>query len=105
MAHVLEPRRRALPDPRDHLTGRCFRWFNDVFSDWTEFCPELHDYYELEDSLLVTGRIRACGRTSGVELNSAIWWRYKFRDGRILRLDASREPTDEHRAAGLADIA
>lgn len=79
------------------------RWFSDVFSDWTEFCPEIHGSCELEDSLLTTGRIRARGRTSGVELDTRMWWRHTFRDGRILRMEAFREPTADHRAAGLAD--
>src|SRR5438309_150664 len=77
------------------------RWFNDVYSDWTEFCPELRTFDELGDSLLVEGRIRARGRVSGVELDTAIWWRCTFRDGRILCMDAFREPGDAHRAAKL----
>ena len=63
------------------------RWFNDVHSDWTEFCPELRTFDELGDSLLIAGRIRARGRVSGVELDTAIWWRCTFRDGRILCMD------------------
>jgi hypothetical protein len=53
------------------------RWFTDVYSHWTEFCPELRAFGEAEDSLLVTGRIRARGRVSGVELDTAIW-RHRF---------------------------
>jgi hypothetical protein len=55
----------------------------------------------VEDSLLVAGRIRARGRLSGVELDTAIWWRFTFRDWRILRMETFQEPTDAHRAAGL----
>lgn len=77
------------------------RWFTDAYSDWTEYRPELRAFCEVEDSLLVAGRLRARGRLSGVELDMAVWWRFTFRDGRILRMDALQEPTDAHRAAGL----
>jgi ketosteroid isomerase-like protein len=84
---------------RGHEGAR--RWFTDVFSHWTEFAPELRAFAEVEDSLLVAGRLRARGRLSGVELDTATWWRFTFRDGRILLLDVFPEPTDAHRAAGL----
>ena len=79
------------------------RWFNDVYSDWTEFCPELATFDGRGDSLLIGGRIRARGRVSGVELDTTIWWRCTFRDGRILSLAAFREPGDADRAAKLLD--
>lgn len=79
------------------------RWFADVYSDWTEFCPEMRAFRETDDGLLMAGRIRARSRHSGVDLDAAMWWRYTFRDGRILRMDVFREPTEAHRAAGLAD--
>lgn len=76
-------------------------WFTDIYAHWSEFRPELRAFCQVEDSLLVAGRIRARGRHSGVELDTAIWWRFTFRAGRILRMDTFQEPTDAHRAAGL----
>ena len=77
------------------------RWFTDVYSHWSEFSPELRAFGEVEDSLLIAGHIRARGRQSGVELDTAIWWRFTFRDGRVLSMEASEEPSEGHRAAGL----
>ena len=77
------------------------RWFADVYSDWTEFCPEVRAFHAGEEALLVAGRIRARARHSSVDLDAAMWWSYTFRDGRILSLHAFREPTGAHRAAGL----
>jgi ketosteroid isomerase-like protein len=77
------------------------RWFDDVYSHWTEFRPELHAFAEAEASLLIAGRVHARGRHSGVELDTTMWWTFTFRGGRVWRLRASQEPTDAHRAAGL----
>ena len=91
------------------LEGRVYRghdgvrrWFDEVYADWTEFCPELRTFCEVEGSLLVAGSIRARARVSGVALDTPMWWRCTCRDGRLLCMDAFREPTDTHREAGLA---
>jgi ketosteroid isomerase-like protein len=78
------------------------RWFTDTYAHWTEFRPVFRAFCEVEDSLLVAGRMRARGRLSGVELDTETWWHITFRDGRILRMDVSQDPTDAHVAAGLA---
>src|SRR5438445_13481321 len=31
------------------------RWFADVYSDWTEFCPEVRAFHAGEEALLVAG--------------------------------------------------
>jgi ketosteroid isomerase-like protein len=79
------------------------RWFTDVFSHWAEFRPEFRASDEAKGSLLVAGRIHARGRHSGVVLDTALWWTFTFRNGRVLHMQASQEPTDAHRAAGLVD--
>jgi hypothetical protein len=73
-----------------------------ALSDWSKFSPELSAFGEVEDSLLIAGHVRARGRQSGVELDTAIWWRFTFRDRRVLSTQASEEPSEAHRAAGLA---
>src|SRR6266702_807693 len=83
------------------------RWFNDVYSDWTEFCPELRTFDELGDSLLVEGRIRARGRVSGVELDTAIWWRCSFATGESCAWMRSESPATltARPSLGVADAA
>jgi ketosteroid isomerase-like protein len=68
------------------------RWFTDIYSDWIELRPELHAYREVEDSLLVAGRIRARGRLSGVELDTATWWSSRFAMGESCAWRCSKSP-------------
>ena len=77
------------------------RWFTDMRSDWSAFSPELQKFSEAGDSLLVAGRVRVRGHHSGADLDTRFWWRFSFRNGRILVMEAAGEPTDEHLAAGL----
>ncbi len=81
------------------------RWFTDVHAHWSAFHPQLYAFGEGDGSLLVTGRIRARGRQSGVEFDTPMYWRFMFRGRSVVRMDTSQEPSDAHRAAGLTQTA
>jgi ketosteroid isomerase-like protein len=55
----------------------------EVRALWDVLEPEGHDYLDLGDRVLVAGRCRVRGRSSGVETNPPSAWVIRVRDGRI----------------------
>ena len=55
------------------------------------------------DIELLVGRIHYRGKASGVETASPAGWMFKFRDGKVLRFRAFREPEHVLEVAGLSE--
>jgi ketosteroid isomerase-like protein len=61
---------------------------------WDVLEPEGHEYTDLGDRVLVAGRCRVRGRSSGAESNSPCAWVIGVRDGRVVSHEAFRTYDD-----------
>ena len=62
---------------------------------------EVDDTLAVGDVTVLVGRIRYRGRGSGVESESPAGWMLKFRDRKLIRFRAFREPEQALQAVGL----
>jgi ketosteroid isomerase-like protein len=76
------------------------KYFEDVGRVWQELQVVPHEFREIEDKILVLGRVYARG-TNGLVVDSPAGWVWQVRDGKILsgRVYTSREEAIE--AVGL----
>jgi ketosteroid isomerase-like protein len=88
--------------------GRVYRghagfrsWFAETQVAFEELRTELTEFRDLGDRVLGFGRVRARGRESGVELDSATGWLFTLRDGKIVRAEGYLDPAKALEAAGL----
>ena len=88
--------------------GRVYRghagfrsWLAELSESFDELATELTEYRDLGDRVLAFGRIRARGRESGVELDSATGWVFTLRDGTLTSARGFLDPGDALEAAGL----
>jgi ketosteroid isomerase-like protein len=61
---------------------------------------EIDDAIGVDDVALLVGRIHFRGKGSGVESRAPAGWTLKFRDGKVLRFRAFREPAQALEAVG-----
>ena len=64
---------------------------------------ELDDAIGAGDIAVLVGRIRTRGRGSGAESDTPAGWMLKFREGKLVRFRAFREPDDALEAVGLSE--
>jgi ketosteroid isomerase-like protein len=76
------------------------KYFEDVAKIWEELQVIPHTYREVEDKILVLGRVYARG-ANGLLVDSPVGWVWEVREGKILsgRVYTSREEAIE--AVGL----
>jgi hypothetical protein len=79
------------------------QYVSDLNDAWEIVRAEVDDAIEVGDIALLVGRIHYRGKTSGVETASPAGWMFKFRDGRVLRFRAFRDPEQVLEAAGLSE--
>src|SRR5438067_1930544 len=84
----------GLPDGETTYIG--LDGFRAAWRDWTglwaTYRTEIDDALGIADFAVLVGRIHFRGKGSGVESTSPAGWMLKFRDGRLLRFRAFREP-------------
>jgi ketosteroid isomerase-like protein len=68
------------------------QYVSDLTEAWETLRPEIDDLVGVGDVVLGVGSIHYRGKGSGVESGSRAGWLFKFRDGRILRFHAFRDP-------------
>lgn len=98
---TFEPR---TPDQRAILRGDAFaEHLRDFLAQWSEFRIEAVQLAEFGDTILVTERQHARGKSSGVETEATFYAAWTFRDGLVVRVywDASLAAT--LKAAGLSE--
>jgi ketosteroid isomerase-like protein len=78
-------------------------WFAETQVAFEALSTELTEFRDLGDRVLGFGRVRAKGRESGVELDSATGWLFTLRDGKIVRAEGYLDPAKALEAAGLPD--
>jgi ketosteroid isomerase-like protein len=76
-------------------------YLSDLDDAWEIVRADVDDGVAVGDVAVVVGRIHYCGKTSGIETESAAGWMLKFRGGRVIRFRAFREPEKALEAAGL----
>jgi ketosteroid isomerase-like protein len=76
------------------------RDLNEAF-EWLR--PEIGDLLDAGDLVVGIGRIYFRGKGSGIETDSPAGWVFRFRDGRLLRFRAFRDPEQALEAVGLGD--
>ena len=68
------------------------RYVSDLNDAWEVIRPRLDDAVFTGDVALLVGTITYRGRESGTEAEEKVGWVVKFRNGRLLRFQAFRDP-------------
>jgi ketosteroid isomerase-like protein len=79
------------------------QYVSDLNDAWEIVRAEVDDGVGVGDIALLVGRIHYRGKASGVETASPAGWMFKFRDGKVLRFRAFREPEQVLEDAGLSE--
>jgi ketosteroid isomerase-like protein len=79
------------------------RWFGDWLSSFDRDARfDLKELTELEDgTVLVVADHHARGRASGAEVQGTVVWRYRLREGKIIRVEGYPSRDDALEAAGV----
>jgi ketosteroid isomerase-like protein len=75
----------------------------DLRESWESIRPEAHNTLDVGEVVLGVGTIHYRGRGSGVESSSPAGWVVRFREGRILRFRAFRNPVEALESVGLSE--
>jgi ketosteroid isomerase-like protein len=70
---------------------------------FAELRLEIEEFRDLGDDVLLIGRLRARGRESGVEVDSATAWLFTFRGSKVWRARGYLDPREALEAAGLQE--
>jgi ketosteroid isomerase-like protein len=78
-------------------------WIAESDATFAELRLEPEEWRDLGDNVLLIGRLRARGRESGVEIDSAIAWLSTVRGGRVVHSVGYLNPQEALEAAGLRE--
>lgn len=76
-------------------------YVRDLTDAWESVSAEVEHQLGVGDVAVLVGRIHYRGRDSGVESTSPAGWMLKFRDGKLVRFRAFRDPEKALEALGL----
>ncbi len=79
------------------------QYVSDLNDAWDIVRADVDDALGVGDIALLVGRIHYRGKASGVETASPAGWMFKFRNGKVLRFRAFREPDQVLEAASLSE--
>jgi ketosteroid isomerase-like protein len=79
------------------------QYVSDLSDAWEIVRPEPDDGVAVGDVAVLVGRVHYRGKASGVETESAAGWMFKFRDGKVFRCRAFREPEEALEATGVRE--
>ena len=79
------------------------RYMSDLTDAWEIGRAEVDDALGIADVAVLVGRIHYRGKGSGVESTSPAGWMLKFRNGKLIRFRAFREPAQALEAVGLTE--
>lgn len=79
------------------------RYFASLSSAWEEFVIRPERFRDLPDLVIMLGRLRGCGKTSGVPVDASLGMVFDFRDGKIARIRGYLDHGAALQAAGLAE--
>jgi len=94
-----------IPDAQNPYRGvdGVTKWLSDFGESWDSYGVEVERLIDAGDRIVSLFRIRAVGAGSGVsvERGDAMVWR--FRDGKLVRLDYFNDQAEALEAAGLSE--
>jgi hypothetical protein len=79
------------------------RFFEDIFSTFPDFSPELVEASDLGDFVLGIVRIRGQGAGSHVLSEQTVWYASEWRNGKLLWYRAYESENEALEAVGLAE--
>ena len=79
------------------------QWLADMDESFEELINEPVEFRDLDDRVLVFGRIRARGRESGLDLDSPTGWVFTVRDRKLLKAEGFLNRAEALEAAGLQE--
>jgi ketosteroid isomerase-like protein len=79
------------------------QFIRDVDEALREMQVELLDIRDLGERIVASGRLRACGRASGAEIESPIGWLVDFKNERVIRMRDYLDFKEALEAAGLRE--
>jgi Ketosteroid isomerase-related protein len=91
-----------MSDGREALGGDAIeRYMREFLAQWNEFRVDTEEFVEVGQTILVTERQHARGKSSGVEIEMTAYCAWTFRDGLVVRV---RWETDRARALEAAGL-
>jgi ketosteroid isomerase-like protein len=103
----LHPEVEFLPI-RAQLEGTSYRGHDgyrrvvaDFEEDWEDLRLPPERIHEAGDRVVVSGRMVARGKASGVELDIPLALLYELREGKVVRIESFADPDEALRAAGV----
>ena len=78
-------------------------WLADSLESFEELRIVADEFRDLDDRVVMFGRISARGRESGLELASATGWVFTVRRGRVVKAEGFLNRADALEAAGLRE--
>jgi ketosteroid isomerase-like protein len=79
------------------------QFMRDLADAWEVQRADVDDQLGVDNAVLLVGRIHYRGKGSGVESETAVGWVLVFREGRLLRFRAFRDPGPALEAVGLSE--
>jgi ketosteroid isomerase-like protein len=91
-------------DARDYRGPSGFvRWVRDWASAWADFSFEPEELIDAGDRVVVVARLKATGRSSGVELERRDGMVFELREGLVVRVDYFNSRRQALEAVGLGE--
>ena len=83
------------------------QYVDDLSEVWSEYEVEIYELQDLGNHVLMKGRLRGKGRSSGLDVDAEMTWLHTFRDGvgpgRYTRLRFFTDEAEALEAAGLSE--
>jgi ketosteroid isomerase-like protein len=77
------------------------RFMREFLDQWEGFAMEAEELVDLGDTILVTERQRATGKSSGIEIDQIFYVVWRFRDGLVSAVRWETDLTAAREATGL----
>jgi ketosteroid isomerase-like protein len=78
------------------------RFMREFLAQWDGFEMEAEELLDLGDTILVTERQRATGKSSGIEIDQTFYVVWRFRDGLVTAVRWEADLAAAREAAGLS---
>jgi len=79
------------------------QYFDDLEEVWGTLRVEVEQVVDVDEGVLILGRLEAEGRASGISVWNSIAGNYSVRGGHVARIDGYHQSDDAIEAAGLSE--
>jgi ketosteroid isomerase-like protein len=83
--------------------GGTRQYMSDLGDAWEVVRADVDDGIAVGEVAVLVGRIHYRGKGSGIETETPAGWMLRFRDGKVIRFRAFREPEEALAALGFPD--